>query len=166
LEGRARDQAVKAVFYSFETKTEPWVEAAKIQYQKKIQPFFPLEIVSIKSPSLDRDDSALKKKAEAEKFAKLLKPNDFLVVFDEGGKEFKTSEKFSDELNRVLDRSPSRLVFLIGGAFGIDKAIVDKAQANWSLSGLTFNHWLAQIVALEQIYRGMTILKRIPYHNR
>lgn len=157
---------MKAAFYSFETKTESWVEEAKAQYQKKIQAFFPLEIISIKSPSLDRDDATAKKKAEAEKLLKLLKPNDLLVVFDEAGKAFADSEKFSSELLKLLERSPARLVFLIGGAFGVDKSVQERAQVRWSLSPLTMNHWLAQIVALEQIYRAMMIIKRIPYHNR
>jgi 23S rRNA (pseudouridine1915-N3)-methyltransferase len=157
---------MKVLFCSFETKTEPWVLEAKATYLKKIGAFFPFEIQSIKSPAIDRDDSERKKKAEAEKFLKILKPGDLLILFDENGKVFKNSESFATVINQIFDRSPSRLIFLVGGAFGIDESVRERAHAVWSLSGLTMNHWVAQITALEQIYRAMTILKKIPYHNR
>lgn len=157
---------MKSVFYCFETKTEPWVSEAKATYEKKIGGFFPFELAAIKSPAIDRDDSARKKKAEAEKFLKLLKPGDLLILFDETGKTFKNSESFASALQQTLERSPTRVVFLIGGAFGVDGSIKQKAFASWSLSALTMNHWVAQLMALEQIYRALTIIKKIPYHNR
>lgn len=157
---------MKVLFCSFETKTEPWVLEAKSTYLKKIGAFYPFEIQSIKSPAIDRDDADRKKKAEAEKFLKLLKPGDLLILFDEVGKSFKDSESFAAMMGKIFERSPGRLIFLIGGAFGVDESIRQQAHVIWSLSGLTMNHWVAQIAALEQIYRAMTILKNIPYHNR
>jgi 23S rRNA (pseudouridine1915-N3)-methyltransferase len=157
---------MKAVLYAFETKMEPWVTEAREVYQKKINAFFPFEIESIKSPNIDREDADRKRKAESEKFLKLMKPGDLLVLFDEGGKAFKDSETFSIALGQLIERSPSRLVFLIGGAFGVDGNVRKVASATWSLSGLTMNHWIAQIASLEQIYRALTIRKNIPYHNR
>lgn len=157
---------MKSVFYCFETKTESWVSEGKAAYEKKIGGFFPFEMISIKSPAIDREDSARKKKAEAEKFLKLLKPGDVLILFDEAGKTFKNSETFASALHQVLDRSPTRMVFLIGGAFGVDASVRERAFATWSLSALTMNHWVAQLMALEQIYRALTIIKKIPYHNR
>jgi 23S rRNA (pseudouridine1915-N3)-methyltransferase len=69
-------------------------------------------------------------------------------------------------LGRVLESGKSRLVFVIGGAYGFSDEVYARADMKWSLSALTFNHWLAQLAALEQVYRGLTILKGIPYHNR
>jgi 23S rRNA (pseudouridine1915-N3)-methyltransferase len=166
LEGWNRAFVMKVVFCSFETKTEAWVLDAKSTYVKKIGAFIPFEIQAIKSPAIDREDAERKKKAEAEKFLKLLKPGDVLIVFDENGKTFKNSEAFATIINQVLERSPSRLIFLIGGSFGIHESVREKAHAVWSLSALTMNHWVAQVMALEQIYRALTILKKIPYHNR
>ena len=157
---------MKVIFYSFETKTEDWVLEAKTTYLKKIRAFVPFEIQSIKSPAIDREDADRKKKAEAEKFLKLLQPGDLLILFDEGGKSFKNSENFASVMQQIFERSPSRLIFLIGGAFGVDESIREKAHVIWSLSALTMNHWVAQITALEQIYRAMTIIKKLPYHNR
>lgn len=157
---------MKVAFYSIESKTETWVEEAKAAYQKKLKPFFSFELETIKSPPLDRDDAPIKKKREAEKILKILRPGDHLILFDEGGKIFSKSEDFAAAFGRRLETSPARVVFLIGGAFGVDASVKSKAGDLWSLSGLTLNHWVAQVVALEQIYRAMTILKRIPYHNR
>jgi 23S rRNA (pseudouridine1915-N3)-methyltransferase len=166
VESGQRNSGMKSVFYVFETKTEKWVDEAKAQYQKKIAAYFPFSVEGIKSPQLSRDDAAAKKKAEAQKFLKLLKPQDYLVLFDESGETFRDSEACARNLHQILDRSPSRLIFLIGGAFGVDDSVAARAQACWSLSPLTMNHWVAQIMALEQIYRSMTIIKKIPYHNR
>ncbi len=107
---------MKAVFYSVETKSEPWVSDAKQTYEKKLRPFFPFEIESIKSASLERSEAEAKKKAEADKILKLIKPNDYLILFDEAGKAFANSEVFAQQFGRVMESSPSRLVFLIGGA--------------------------------------------------
>ena len=157
---------MKSIFYSFETKSEPWVEEARAAYLKKISAFIPFEIEMLKSPPLARDDAESKKRAEAEKLLSLLRPTDLLVLFDEKGKMFTNSEAFASTFGKMLERSPARMVFLIGGAFGVDEAVRKRAQSTFSFSGLTFNHWVAQIVALEQIYRALTILKGLPYHNR
>lgn len=157
---------MRLVFLSLETKKEEWVSRAKAHYLTKIQGFLKAEEVTIKSPSKDRDAAAIKRRLEAEKIKKFLQPNDFLVLWDEGGKTFKNSEAFAKEFSAVLESGASRVVFLIGGAFGVDEGIKALAKKSWCLSPLTFNHWIAQIVALEQVYRGLTILKNIPYHNR
>lgn len=157
---------MKIVFLSVETKSEAWVEEAKETYNTKLQGFFDFEIVHVKSPSIERDDASFKKRLEGEKVLKALKPGDKLVVFDEAGKNFASSEQFATQFQRLVEQSPQRIVFLIGGAFGVDDTVLAKAIARWSLSGLTMNHWIAQIVALEQIYRAATIIKKIPYHNR
>lgn len=157
---------MRLVFLSLETKKEEWVLRAKAQYLTKIQGFLKAEEATIKSPSKDRDDATIKRRLEAEKIKKFLQPNDFLVLWDEGGRAFKNSEAFAKELSNVLESGASRVVFLIGGAYGVDEEIKTLAKKSWCLSSLTFNHWIAQIVALEQVYRGLTILKNIPYHNR
>jgi 23S rRNA (pseudouridine1915-N3)-methyltransferase len=57
-------------------------------------------------------------------------------------------------------------VFLIGGAFGLDKQILSKANFTWSLSQLTFPHQLVRLILAEQIYRACTILRNEKYHHK
>jgi 23S rRNA (pseudouridine1915-N3)-methyltransferase len=155
---------VKFVFLTVETKSPAWLNQAKSEYQKKIAPFYGFEEIEIKSPQISRDDQNLKIKKEEEKILSRLLPNDLVVVFDEKGKSYRSIE-FSKELVKRIETSPSRMVFIIGGAFGLSEEV--KSRANWkiALSEMTMNHWVAQVMALEQIYRALAISRNLPYHN-
>lgn len=150
----------------FETKLPGWVQEARAEYIAKITPFTPLEVRTLKGPRAERDDAELKRRKEGEVLLKNLDARDFLILFDEAGRSFPNSEAFAQHLSLAMNSGKPSLVFVIGGPYGFSEDVKKRAQAKWSLSGLTFNHWLAQLVALEQIYRGFTIIKRIPYHNR
>lgn len=156
---------MKLVFAAFETKSPEWAQAARTEYVQKISHFLPLEWRPIKSPAIDRDDKSVKLKKEAELLFKILEPSDLLILFDEASTSFKSSHDFSEHLRRVTESGKSKVVFAIGGAYGFHPDVKKRAQHKWSLSLLTYNHWLAQLVALEQIYRGFTIIKGLPYHN-
>ena len=147
-------------------KPPAWVETARAEYAAKISGFVSFEIKNLKSPSVDRDSSSVKTRREASLILGELDEKDMLVLFDEGGKQAKSSEEFSASVGRVLESGKSKIVFCIGGPYGFDESVRARAQMKWSLSALTLNHWVASITALEQVYRGLTILKGIPYHNR
>ncbi|MBX3020417.1 MAG: 23S rRNA (pseudouridine(1915)-N(3))-methyltransferase RlmH [Bdellovibrionales bacterium] len=157
---------MKLKFYIFETKAPAWVETARAEYAAKISPFFAFEVQTLKSPSADRDSAEVKRRKEAEILLKQLDDRDLLILFDEGGKVFRSSEEFSDGLVRAVESGKARVVFCIGGPYGFSAEVKARAQMKWSLSPLTMNHWIAQLMALEQIYRGFTIMRGIPYHNR
>lgn len=147
-------------------KPPGWVATARGEYAAKIAHFIPFEIKLLKSPNADRDSAAVKQKLEAELILKELNDKDMLVIFDERGKLAKSSEDFSATLSRVLESGKSNVVFCIGGPYGFADEIKKRAQMQWSLSPLTMNHWIAGLMSLEQIYRGFTIIRGIPYHNR
>ncbi len=157
---------MKLKFLIFETKSPSWVEEARGEYATKLRAFQPFEIQTLKSPSADRDAKEVKLRKEGELLLKHLAERDLLILFDEGGKSFASSEEFAKQLGRQLESGKARVVFCIGGPYGFGAEVRERAQARWSLSALTFNHWVAQLAALEQLYRGFTILKGIPYHNR
>lgn len=72
----------------------------------------------------------------------------------------------SDQLARRLERWATPLAaFVIGGPAGLDPAFVRDADATLSLSAMTFPHELARVVLVEQLYRAVTILRRVPYHR-
>jgi 23S rRNA (pseudouridine1915-N3)-methyltransferase len=73
-----------------------------------------------------------------------------------------TTEKFA----RAMEQwSVPRTVFVIGGPLGLDPSILRTAHATVSLSAMTLPHELARVVLFEQIYRGITILRGMPYHK-
>ncbi len=89
----------------------------------------------------------------------LLKAKGFLVALDERGKEL-TSREFA----RFLEKHPT-LTFLIGGADGLSDRVRERADLLLSLSKMTFQHDVARIVLLEQLFRAQEINRGSPYHR-
>jgi 23S rRNA (pseudouridine1915-N3)-methyltransferase len=105
------------------------------------------------------------RKKEAELVLGMLKPDDFLVALDERGKGLR-SEELAAFLQQRATESSKNVIFLIGGAYGIDAAVLARAQLKWSLSGLTFPHQLVRLILAEQLYRACTILRNEKYHHK
>lgn len=155
---------MKLVLLNVQSAKEPWAAEAFDLYTKKISAFFPFEIKEIKPKRAGRDQKEVKLKEESELILKELKVDDFVVLFDERGKSL-DSVQFAKEFERNLSTGKKRIVFVIGGAFGVGDEVRSRAQSQVSLSKMVLNHLVAQTVALEQIYRALTIQKNIPYHN-
>lgn len=131
-----------------------------LKRMRKYQPVILHEIL-VKTRSTNPD---ILRKAEAEKILSKLTNGDFLLLMDETGKRFNSVE-FADFIQKFLMQPTSRLVFLIGGAYGFDQSIYHRAQEKISLSPMTFPHDLARLVTVEQLYRAFSILNNSPYHH-
>jgi len=57
------------------------------------------------------------------------------------------------------------VIFVVGGPYGFDKSIYQRANSKMSLSKMTFSHQMVRLFFVEQLYRAFTILKREPYHH-
>lgn len=101
----------------------------------------------------------------ADDSAKILETagNAYIVALAIEGNEFSSPElaKFLEQ--RALEGRG--VCFIIGGPNGLPQAIIDKANARWSFSPLTFPHDLAMVVLLESLYRASTINAGLPYHK-
>lgn len=155
---------MKSVLFDFKSTKEEWFEQAVLQYSKKICHFVEFEIQSLKSMKYGREEADLKKKFEASELFKKIDQNDFVVLFDEIGKSIK-SEEFAEQITKCEESGKKRIVYIIGGVFGVTDEVKQRAQIKISLSSLVMNHLVAETVLLEQIYRAYTIKNRIPYHN-
>lgn len=131
-----------------------------LKRMRKYQPVI-LDEILVKTRSTNPD---ILRKAEAEKILSKLTNGDFLLLMDETGKRFNSVE-FADFIQKFLMQPTSRLVFLIGGAYGFDQSIYHRAQEKISLSPMTFPHDLARLVTVEQLYRAFSILNNSPYHH-
>ena len=104
------------------------------------------------------------KEKESEKVLSHLKKEDYVVLLDEKGTDLK-SEAFAELVeNRMVD-SVKRMVFIIGGAYGVSDNIFERANYVWKLSSLVFPHMLVRVIVLEQLYRALTIIKGEKYHH-
>jgi len=86
------------------------------------------------------------------------------IACDERG-QARPSRAFAEEIAGLRDRGVRRLVFLIGGADGLDPALLAAAQGKLAFGPQTWPHALARAMLAEQIYRAITILAGSPYHR-
>lgn len=90
--------------------------------------------------------------------------DDRVWILERTGKEL-SSEELSAALERTGNEGVRRLVLVIGGTFGLDAAVMQRAQFSWSLSRLTFLHEWARMIVIEQLYRAAKIARGEPYHH-
>ncbi len=135
------------------------------KYLKRLKHYVPFKIIDI--PELKNTKSLSQeqqKSKEAELFFKNLNSQDIVVLLDEKGQEF-TSSGFSQFLNKKMVGGVQNLVFLIGGPYGFDKLVYERANDKIALSKMTFSHQMIRLFFVEQVYRAFTILKGEPYHH-
>lgn len=85
-------------------------------------------------------------------------------MLDERGRTF-TSFQLADFFRQLDESAQGRICFVLGGAWGLDESVRQRAHTLISLSSMTLPHELARVLLLEQIYRAGCILCRIPYHH-
>lgn len=157
---------MKIWFWSIGKAHDSYVKEGIAEFTKRISKYFPVEWTIIPVPKNAGMLSEMDlKKREGETILQWLKPDDYLIALDEHGKQF-SSEALSEFLQERASASTKNLVFLIGGAFGLDAAVLKRAQMKWSLSQLTFPHQLVRLILAEQVYRACTILKNEKYHHK
>ena len=102
------------------------------------------------------------KEGENRRILKVLaKEQGYIIALSEDGKLFK-SEKLAEKINAIH----KKLVFIIGGPYGLSDQLKARADLTLSLSPMTFTHEMARFLLLEQIFRAITIIKGRNYHNR
>jgi 23S rRNA (pseudouridine1915-N3)-methyltransferase len=105
------------------------------------------------------------KRVEGAAIATFIKDDDYVVLLDEAGVQLS-----SNELAGILDdldmQTAKRIVFIIGGAYGVTDELKRRADLLWSLSKLVFPHQLVRLLLAEQLYRANTIRRGEPYHHQ
>lgn len=135
------------------------------EYTRRIGRFQAIEVHTIKEgrlPKGAREEEV--SRIEADNLLRFFAPGDHVILLDEKGKQF-TSRSFASFLNGRLMEPKSRLVFVIGGAYGFHESAYKRANELISLSGMTFSHQIIRPIFLEQLYRAFTIINNHPYHN-
>ena len=104
------------------------------------------------------------RKREAELLLAACAKGAVVVALDEKGSCL-SSRDFAEKLGRWRDDGVAEIDFVIGGADGLDAAVLDQASLVLSLGPMTWPHQLARGLLLEQLYRGQQILAGHPYHR-
>jgi 23S rRNA (pseudouridine1915-N3)-methyltransferase len=157
---------MKIYFTAIGKSHEPYVKPGVDDFTRRISNYFKVDWVILPSPkSIGTLSEGELKKKEAELILNWLEKDDYLVSLEEKGKSL-TSEKLAAFLQTRANESTRKMVFLIGGAYGLDGSVLHRSNLQWSLSTLTFPHQLVRLILAEQVYRACTILKNEKYHHK
>ncbi len=125
------------------------------EYEKRLRPVLPIEWLF---PSVGTKDQ------EGEAILKRIEPDDVVILLDEQGKDI-DSPGLAELLEANLSAGTKRLVFIIGGAFGVSDAVKKRANNTIRLSSLVFPHMLVRLILTEQLYRAWSIRSGGKYHH-
>ena len=146
---------------------EKYLQAGIAEFCKRLKPYCRLVISEIDEEKLpDNASTAQKQQALAKEGERLLKriPDDeILYLLDLGGKPISSEELAVEMAMRALT-GKSRIIFVIGGAFGLADEIRVRADERVSFSRLTLTHQMIRLLLVEQIYRAFKINRGEPYH--
>lgn len=141
------------------------VDALVEMYTKRINHYIKFGITYLPDLRNTKNLSeAQQKSGEGDMILAALQPSDFVVLLDEGGKEFRSVE-FAAWVEKKMASGLRRLVFIIGGPYGFSEAVYGRADTKLSLSKMTFSHQIVRAIFAEQLYRAFTILRNEPYHH-
>lgn len=145
---------------------EPWLRDGLAEYQKRLAGYCDFSVVEVPEyrlpdePSPAQIDRGLAEESKA--------------ILDKAGKTpfaalcVEGKAMSSPELARFLlerQQTASGIAFVIGGSFGLDPRVKERAVARISLSAMTFPHQLFRVMLAEQLYRGFSILGGGKYHK-
>ena len=141
-------------------KHESWVHEGIERYEKRLRAPWNVDWVILPHSAREGQEA---RQEESERILSRLKDDDFVVLLDERGKNID-----SPTLSRILEDELSygkQIVVIIGGAYGVDDRIHQRADMVWSLSKLVFPHQLVRLVLVEQVYRAQEIARGGAYHH-
>jgi 23S rRNA (pseudouridine1915-N3)-methyltransferase len=139
-----------------------WVDACA-HYMAAIRRFHEAsEIVVKDAPAHMKRHERIQRESDA--LAAKLSPSDYCICLDERGKSH-SSVAFADMLGKVLEDPAKGPCFIIGGAYGLSAEFKTSCDALLALGPMTLPHELARTLLLEQVYRGLSIRRGLPYHH-
>ena len=142
--GRWKKGPERDLFEHFAKRITYPLELREIEEKKKLKP------------------AALKAR-EAELLLAQVSAGAVIVALHEGGKTL-SSAAFAAKLGIWRDQARD-VAFLIGGADGLDDAVIKRADWVMGLGTMTWPHLLVRGMLTEQIYRAQCILAGHPYHR-
>ncbi len=133
-------------------------------YLKRINKYYNFSIHCISSNKIKATQATAVKKEEAKLLAPHFTKDSFSILLDEKGKSIHSAD-FAKTLEKWIYNGYNPIQFFVGGAFGFDDAIYTQANFKLALSPMTFSHQLIRLIFAEQLYRAVSIIHRLPYHN-
>ena len=160
-----RGSKLRLTLVSVGRLSEPFIQEGCEFFAERIRRYAALNLIVVpeeKIPSRGKREYILKQ--EGRRIGAKIRPGVFTVAVDERGKSL-SSEAFARSVEIWSNSGLKDVVFILGGPYGLDDFLKEKAEFRLSLSSMTLTHGMAKMLLLEQIYRAFTILKGEPYHK-
>lgn len=157
---------MKIQLWSIGKENDAYINEGIKNFQKRLKHYtdFDIKLIPTVKQAASLSVPELKKQ-EGRIILEMLQPQDYLLALDERGKTM-TTNQLAEFLQQRTNAGTRQLIILIGGAFGIDTAVLQRAQLQLSLSALTFPHQLVRLIVTEQVYRAYTVLNNEKYHHQ
>src|SRR6267154_808507 len=156
---------MKITFITVGKTEDTYLKDGIEKYVKRLKHYAKLLIVEIdelkNTKSLTQEQQKTK---EAELILNKITPTAHVILLDEKGMEL-SSTQFAAYIEKKALGSVTSLVFVVGGPYGFDAAVYERANDKLSLSAMTFSHQMVRLFFVEQLYRAFTIIKGEPYHH-
>lgn len=141
-------------------KHENWVSDGIARYEQRLRK--PFDVTWQLLPHSAREGEAARAE-ESDRILSKLDRDAFVVLLDERGQNV-NSPALASRLQGAFDSS-KQVAVIIGGAYGVDDRVRQRADFVWSLSKLVFPHQLVRLILAEQLYRAQEIAGGRPYHH-
>ena len=146
---------------------ENYLHTGISKFKERLRPYVNLEEIEVtpgKTPrKVKQSDIEKCLQQEGELILNALAKDEYCVVLDREGK-LMTSRGLARSIQNLQKKGQSRICFIIGGAFGLDKEVIKRGDYVLSFSPLTFTHEMMRLILLEQVYRAFKIIRGEPYH--
>jgi 23S rRNA (pseudouridine1915-N3)-methyltransferase len=136
------------------TKDKNW-KALQEEYLSRLSHFAKCEVVEVRDSDMETEGAKI-----IENFSK----GGINCVLEPIAKQF-SSKQLAERIEHLQNLGTKEIALIVGGAEGLSREVVKKADFGLSLSLLTLTHEAARVVLIEQIYRAYTIIKGYPYQK-
>ena len=144
---------------------EKYTKDAIDEFKKRLGAYCSLSLVEIPAQEIkDENLNEKYKETECQKILAAIKPDSYVITLEILGKSL-SSEEFAQKIKTLSQEGHNEVVFVIGGANGLSKAVSERANFKLSFSKMTFTHQLIRIFLYEQIYRAFKIINNEAYHR-
>lgn len=115
-------------------------------------------------PQAGLTDVQKTKEKEADLFLSKITDKNFVVAFDEHGRDFDSVE-FSAWVKKQQETFGD-IIFVIGGAHGLHQKVLDRANAKVRFGKMVWTRNLVRHMACEQLYRAFEISAGSNFHKK
>lgn len=137
---------------------EKYFKDAMDEYKKRLSKYTKLEIIELPDYNYDREKTIYE---EGKNILSKISDKDYVITMQINGKLLD-----SIDLSKFIDNNiQKKLVFIIGGSYGLSEDVLKRSNYALSFSKLTFPHQLFRIFLLEQLYRSFKIINNESYHK-